>query len=504
MDQYTPSAITQILHAIPHLSFKFNLLYDPEFTFDDVDYLESLAVVALMPVVLLLLTMIGFLFYYCCVRIKRVAPNKNNSSACYCSVCLMITFIMIALGGISVSSYGSIQCHDGVVQASSATMEINQSFSTITSQIQDVTDLLGELAEESNTLMASSMGEYNFTDLELAMQSLDIYLEDLPKQTEGADDRIEWTIELLAVVEKYRTIITFSLIGVQALVCLLGMAGVCFRSKCLLITTTFIGLVCLVASYLYIGSGLMVDVAVADLCMDPYNYIQTQAVSKLYMDNSTAQYYLTCSQEIGAPDPFTDLMKNFVAKVSEVQVMLESYLKQDNLLPVAETSLLQMLDIVNEVSRKVDELADELQCKSVNTSLQTFVNTICGSTLEGLFLLAVALLSTCFALTAVLCATPKTWKRYTKQRQNQDSDFDLDDVFLPTTNSRPVISRINNPMYVSNDGRGSRRISSNLSSTNLPAATNTLSFFRSEENMTLLEQPPPYSPPHPSSRYNDE
>jgi len=59
--------------------------------------LQSLVVVAFMPVAVLLITMISFLIYYCCVEMKRSAPNKNNSTACYCSVCLMIAFIMIAL-----------------------------------------------------------------------------------------------------------------------------------------------------------------------------------------------------------------------------------------------------------------------------------------------------------------------------------------------------------------------------------------------------------------------
>jgi len=62
------------------------------------------------------------------------------------------------------------------------------------------------------------------------------------------------------------------------------------------------------------------------------------------------------------------------------------------------------------------------------------------------------------------------------------------------------VSRTNNPLYISPEERYSRRISSNPTP---PVATNTLSFFRqSEENVHVIEQPPPaYSPPSPGSNY---
>lgn len=66
-----------------------------------------------------------------------------------------------------------------------------------------MTDLVDELYEENDKLATIDTSN-NFTKLGMALQTLDTYLELLPKQTEGADDRIEWTIQLLEVVEEYR------------------------------------------------------------------------------------------------------------------------------------------------------------------------------------------------------------------------------------------------------------------------------------------------------------
>ncbi|XP_078482517.1 protein tweety homolog 3 [Ciona intestinalis] len=499
MDSYSPSTLVRILHSFPHLTFKFVLLQNPAFTVDSSEYLESLAILALMPIVILLLTMVGFLFYYCCVAVKRATPNKNNSSACYCSVCMMTTFIMLTLGGVSVGIYGSIQCNEGMRSAIQSTNEINQSFSTITDDVQDISMLLSEVNAQTNQLFAVEIDTSGTLSLQESLSEMSDKLDFNLQQTEGANDRVEWTIELLRVVENYRTIITFSLLGVIGLVCLLGLAGVCFRSKCLLVTTTFIGLMCLVICYIYIGCDFMVDVAVADLCMDPYTYVRDQAVSKLYMNEATANYYLNCSQEIGSVDPFASVVEEALDAVQQFSSVIESYDTNK------EEKVNSIMALSRDLTTELNSLSGHLGCKSVNKALDNFIPAICTSMFEGLFILICSVLSCCLALTAVLCAAPKTWKRFSKQSGNNDSDLDLDDVFLPPTNveHRPVISRTNNPLYVAPEERYSRRISSNLSTTNLPAATNTLSFFRrSEENVNLLDQqPPPYSPPKPGSRF---
>ncbi|XP_076809701.1 protein tweety homolog 2-like isoform X1 [Clavelina lepadiformis] len=492
---YSPTEITKILHGIPHLTFKFVLLENPIFTLDDPKYLESLAIVALMPACILLISMIAFLIFYCCVGVKRAAPNKVNSSSCYCSVCLMAIFITLALGAVGVGVYGSIQVHDGSTAASDATSEINKSFSAITVVMTSINGIMDELNEQSDDLIATEVNNSVIDVLVESVSNLSESVTRLPQQTEGANDRLMWMVQLFQLVEYYRTIITFLLIGCHGLVCILALMGICFRSKCLLMATTFIGLICLVATYLYVGSLLMVDVAVADLCMDPYTYIKTQSVDKLYMDNSTALYYLTCSHEDDARDPYHQATKD---SLDAAESMETAILEINGLSSKGEDVLDKLYGNVGTMIKRLQSLEGDLQCQGVHTALEEFVPAICISFVEGFFIIGVAFLCFCFALTAILCAAPKTWKRFTSKKTREE--LDLDDVFLPSNNPRPIVSRTNNPLFVPPDDRHSRRISSN---TNLPAATNSLSFFRrSEEDMTLLEHPPPdYSPPRPGSEY---
>lgn len=488
MDNYVPSDLVKFIHEFPHISFNFVWLQNPTFTFDDPEYLQSLVMVAMMPLAILALSMIGFIIYFCCVKMKRASPNKADSASCYCSVCLIIIFVMIAFGGIGIIAYSSIQIHEGINSTLVETSKLNQSFAIIINDLDTSEIVFGDLKNNLNKLDNTSFNETVIDSLKSTLSSLEVFIYDLPYRDSGIDDRMLWMMNFFQDTENYRMIVTFSLIGIQTTICLFALLGICFRSRCLLITTVLIGLLCLVISYVYIGVVFMIDVASADLCVDPYSYIQELAIDKLVIDNGTAQYYLVCSSDIALDFPFKQLFfnlsDNLLAVESIVADVDESEEAISLILDNMYTNTMTLKNIVRSLSLQLD-------CKPINSALSQFVSFICFSTFDGFFITSISSVCVCLSLTVILCAAPLTWKRFSRREDTEE--LDLDDVFLPPPARQPSVSRTNNPLYISPEGRYSTRISSNSSP---PVATNTLSFFRhSEEDMTLLDQPPPeYSP----------
>ena len=493
MNEYYPSEIVAFTHGFPHISFNFSLLHNPKFSFDDPLYLESLVMVAIIPLVILALSMIGFIIYFCCVKIKRSALNKEDSTSCYCSVCMIIIFVMIALGSIGVMVYGSIQIHEGVNATLTETSKLNQSFALVTNDLKTCKLVLDNLTENINRLESTSVNRTVIDELHKTVAAIDDFVYSLPYKDAKVENYIPWLIRSFQDIEEYRTIITFSLIGVQSIICLFALIGICFQSRCLLISTVFIGLLCLVICYIYIGIVLMVDVASADFCINPYEYIEKQAMSELEISNRTTQYYLVCSTNMQKNSPFQSLLFSLGNEISALEsIAADLSLSTENLiLNNIRSNAMQLKEFVRSMSSHLD-------CQPINVVLKQLVYSACFSTFDGFFILSISTVCVCLALTVILCAAPKTWKKFSRKKDTEE--LDLDDVFLPPPVRQPSISRTNNPMYISPEERYTNHISN---SANPPVATNTLSFFRhSEEDMTLLDQPPPeYSPPRPGSVY---
>ena len=492
-----PTELINVLHAFPHITFEFTILQDVKFDVDSKEYLETLVMVALFPLVILVLSMFGFLIYYCCVRLKQASSTKMKSSSCYCSVCLIVVFIMLALGSISVIVYGAIEVHEGVTDAARSATRLNDSCSFVNAEVKEVGRYFSEIKMAVDDLNDTTMAnDSSVLSLQMMVSLMKTAVTDLPlysKQDESND--LKKLLLFLEDSKLYRTIVTFSLIGIQGLICLFALVGICFRSRCFLLTAVFAGLLCLVISYVYIGTALMVNVAVADICVDPYAYILDQS-SKFAISKEIVEYYLTCITS-NTPNPFSTSIFNVTLHLQSIEKIVTDIIKQnstDKILFIADNIIANVVNL----QESCNLLESYKNCKDIHLDINAFIQAICSSTFEGIFILCIATLTVCFALTIVMCAAPQTWKRFTKVKHTED--LDLDDVFLPPPARQPSVSRTNNPLYISPEERYTRQISSNPTP---PVATNTLSFFRqSEENVHLIDQPPPaYSPPAPGSNY---
>lgn len=493
MGNYTASWIVKFCHSFPHINFQLTLVDEEDYGFDNNAYLESLAVIALMVIVWFLITLVFFVIYFCCLKGSSVKDVKSNGSGCYCSLCVLAIFIMLTLGAIGAALYGNMQTTDGVEAAADSVKVGNDTFYALKTEVSK----LDAESTKFRDLVADLKNIRSFDEdvaklEEVAYDTIDA-VTPFADQLHGVEDRLAWSIDVLVLGEKYRNIATLCLIGFQCLVCFLGFLGLCCRSKCILIFMIVTGMICITSTYFYLAVELVADMAAADFCIQPYVSIYNQTVDKSYMDEDAADYFLKCK----GPNPFEEeivegkkLLQN---AVSFVDSMGETANSTDE-----KEILFLIRDIIDTFVSNLDELESKLDCTMVKSALDQFIPAVCFTTVDGLFALSAAMFGIGLLMSVALCAAAKTGQRFGRRDRDPDLDDDLDfsDPFLPRTtnftsrsNRNSNITRTNNPIYATTAS----------SNSNYGAATNTLSFFRpgSDEDVSLLENPPPYSPPRP-------
>lgn len=444
---FEPGQLTSWLHQVPHLTFTLQLLDDPRFMLENEDYYQSMLMITFMPILLLFITMIGLLIYYCCIGVKKVGGNKHESSACYCSLCVLFVFVTFAITCSCIVVYASMQVNSASKQVANSTLQLSQTENWVVSLRDDANST--ENTTEINALKTAKVNTY--------LQGQAEWLEDF---------------------SFYRFYGTVGLVGVIFLTCIFALISVRCKSRCLLIWSTSLILICIVIIYIYNGIDLMAEVGIADICMEPYRFLFDYSIKMDLLDRTSAFYFIYC------PD-----------LTSNTTDILHKQAVYDTLLSTASSDL----------SRDA--------CVTTQSLISDVVTATCVHSLEGNFLLSCTLLLLAFILTVISCAAPLTWRRFTKIHDIRDDESD--DVFLQSPTSVNMTSirsnlRTHNPICISNhdndDDEDEDDVMMPSQSTNprrrssVEFSPGTATFLRhSHEAVNLLEgdKPPPYSPPRP-------
>jgi len=177
-------------------------------------------------------------------------------------------------------------------------------------------------------------------------------------------------------------------------------------------------------------------------------------------------------------------------------------------------------------------------CVSTSTLFYDVISNLCEEQPQPSLLLISSLLLLAIFITVLSCASPLTWRRFTKLKNKNMSRYlddvisEDDDVFLASNNlltssrNRPSMTRTHNPMCIrdsTDDDVGSPMLTSARIRGSVEFSPNTLGTFEpsappppnanesdvmiDEISATLVlddddvdedgERPPPYSPPRP-------
>ena len=471
-----PGNLTVYFHSIPRISFEFTSESDPKFDLQNGNYVEGLAVISLIPVVILLVTMVAFVLYYYHIRTKT---NHTSTHVNFCcpSYCVMITVTIAALISVGIIVYGNILIDAGLDKTLSIMHSADYFFSTLQTTLQD--DSQQAIAMKTLT---SEMFELNphssyILTLNLSAYSLEQAIFSLIDETEKVVDGLSWVMQIFQAAEGYRLIVTFTLISLIGCVCVFTLVGICFRSKNCLIGTTFVGQLCLVACYLYVGCLLAAVVAISDFCVNPFDYIEQKSIDSFYIRNDTIHYFKECLRNKSLKLPYTDALTLASAQLSDVHDSISNltenfydqpdpdiyhlgakfYMLKETLQSMQKTFLCKSWQDVNNFSHQI---------VGSESPVHAFVLSMCCAVPRGLLLSLSALIALCIALTMMLCAAPRAWNRASAsasaQKVNAEDNF-------PRTRSHPGTSNMkHNP--------NNKKIAS-----------------RDHEINALQDQPPPYS-----------
>lgn len=218
----------------PHVTFSFTLLPKADYSLTNQTYYETLAMIALMAVVWLLLTIIAFAIYLCCSK-SRGKSESYNSKGCYCSVCTLVVFIMISVGVIGVAVYGNIQASDGLDVMIVTVKKVNHTFHGMRNQMSELHSSYDALYQSFNDTKTLLPGNESFDTVESDLLKISEALEFAEQPLSEVEYILNQSVYVIVTTESYRRIATFSLLGFQCLLCFVGLLGVCCRSKCMII-----------------------------------------------------------------------------------------------------------------------------------------------------------------------------------------------------------------------------------------------------------------------------
>ena len=476
---YTPSELVKFFHSVPRLSFKFIFANNPKnFSVKNANYIEGLLATALIPASILLLSVIGFVMFYCCIKFQQVNVNSRKSKP-FWSSCLIVFFISIVLCSLGSAIYGSIYIRDGVISTLVALSDIIRSLTTVGSDVKKINMLMDVIKVQSTSLEKDISNNNTVLGLQKFSNALEAVIFNFPFYTENLTQELESILQHFKLADEFRFMITFSLIGFSCLVCIIAIIGVGFSSKCCLISMSFMGQICLVSTYLCISLFFVISTGISDLCLDPTSYIEKEAINQLSIDNVTFRYYLNCFLNDTVEIPYRDVVLQAKKILSSFQGTLR--IIQEQVLQSAEKVLSDMNHNCYELMVDLESIQLDFVCQKFSIPMKRFTSSLCSTVLIGLFVNMTSLLSVCVALSFALCAAPKAWKNFKKSNSNDQ----LENVKFSTPKSYRAWHD-DNPRYF----RTSENLVLNVNRSPMTSYTKKVP-TRSKDS---FDQPPPYSP----------
>lgn len=214
---------------------------------------------------------------------------------------------------------------------------------------------------------------------------------------------------------------TVAVLALLLVLCAVLLVGVARHSRCALILFSVCGLLAVTGSWLMSGLYLSTSVAVGDLCMDPADYLVSEAPNEL--PTEVLLYYTQC--ETARSNPFTQRLResqnsinnarsamNIVSKISLV------LFKSSGLQP----KLGAVMADLNISERLLTQLTAVVDCRIVHYSYLAATRGLCEGGLLGLVLMLIASFTAAILLTVMVWVDSHTWIYIRKRNEYAQVD----------------------------------------------------------------------------------
>ncbi|UXI16731.1 Bromodomain adjacent to zinc finger domain protein 1A [Sarcoptes scabiei] len=493
---YNQSIIANWFHSIPHVDIKLrplpaNITFDP----NDNEYLESIGILVAIPGFWLILTLIFFLIFFLCrccdgsgngldqqkkkfhQQATLVSKANKPRRLTGCKFCLTLVTCLATIA-ITISLFGSILFHRGMVQLYNSTANIADVFGTVQNDTRTAAYYLHDEIDTNIESLKSSIEKMLVKDvsvkanLETQLFFLKRNVSRCIRRVDDIYSRIERLNirpipDTVSLVEKIRWPATFIFGFLLVLFCLILLFGIIRHSRCTLIMFSVCGLLALVLGWVLSSLYLGLLVAGSDFCAEPDSFLDDRFSNEAEM--AILDYYIRCRYQThhfgNSPQtishPFrvqTRASLIAIDHMSELIRALEmlciSYCSPDqNIVRPQINSIVQHLNSTERLLKSVQALLD---CRRIHEDYITSMSATCKNLIEGLFVLLVASAAIGLLFTLLVLCASHTWIHIRSINPNSSNSLinngsgasssllgqldnvDETDPFLPSTPRNPI------------------------------------------------------------------
>ncbi|XP_017156197.1 protein tweety [Drosophila miranda] len=413
-DQYKVPVIAKLLHALPHYNITFHKI-NSTFRPNDEIYLESLGILGSVPAALLIVSLLGLLFYLmtrCCDRKPRPAHSITSLK-----VALSIVTVMCC-AAIGLGLYGNDDLHNGLLEVLTAGRKVDNLVTTIRNQTHILENTLTNRIRPQLVELADIFDQpvSNQTALSKLFVSLNIVQGNVTLATNAASDirRPLMGISMTHFLtrgdqwELIRWPGTVATLALLLVLCAVLLVGVARHSRCALILFSVCGLLAVTGSWLMSGLYLSSSVAVGDLCISPADFLVSTAPRDL--PTNVLLHYTQC--EPGHTNPFTQRLRESQNSLNNARSAMATVMKI-SLVLFKSSGLQPKLGAVNadlnSSERLLTQLTALVDCKAVHHNFLAAARGLCEGGLLGLVLMLIASFIAAILLTIMVWVDSHTW-----------------------------------------------------------------------------------------------
>lgn len=246
---------------------------------------------------------------------------------------------------------------------------------------------------------------------------------------------------------------TVAILALLLVLCAVLLVGVARHSRCALILFSVCGLLAVTGSWLMSGIYLSTSVAVGDLCMDPADYLVSQAPAELPAD--ILLYYTQC--ESARSNPFTQRLRESQQSINNARIAMGivarislQIFKNSGLQP----KLSSVTSDLNTSERLLTQLTALVDCKSVHFNYLNATRGLCEGGLFGLVLMLIASFIAAILLTVMVWVDSHTWIYIRKRWEKFFSHVFIDpEIFFIIIFHSNDYAQVDEQSYISHQGQ---------------------------------------------------
>ncbi|GFR77566.1 protein tweety homolog [Elysia marginata] len=436
---YDRSWISDYFHDFPHINFNFkkvNSTFNPE----NVDYVESLAILVLFPIAVSLVLCLVYLVYFfahCLQKQSSQHRHKQGGSGCFTAFVFLLGLFIECLVGFGF--FQNERADDGVDGVRHAVNNINATIATAKSSLTNLDAKVDEITGSLASALEASAG--GIPDPKMKKKIIDM-IEQMSRQTVSAKTDLRVVSKLdtceeyltdvhhyLQEYEYYRWAGTICIFVIYAGLFMCVLAALLKHWKGLLKVTAGFGVILAVMFWGFLGVYLSSSVGLSDFCLDPTAYF----VKELTGSESSGELlmYMKCSDPSQPYQKIIVEAQNALTQANSVLDAIAQNTRPYGLPGFEETIKIAEDNIVQAQCNLSSILTNVGTCTVLHNHYITGVNSACHGTLQSvaLLLLLAALLALLSAIMIFLISC--LWRTYGKRQIPQYREADDTDPFLP-------------------------------------------------------------------------